>query len=673
MAADKNVQQQFTELEYVFQKYYNENFAPIVNKEYNDLRNKQAEEYRRYLDNRPVAPGASGMMMASMAAQEVKYVGEWNSKDTDWLLKHCNSRFFADAKVKDDFSKMVLACRATIVSKVGVEKYKEMSAGTPNGDLASFYVSNRFTTLFTEQLARKEMPKSTLEYILSKGFKDSLAGFIAGTPVKTFALDDEVRAMSEKLYNPSGGAKAAAFGVSFLCDTAMTGGYGSVGKAATWLAVDGGVRLASSYIPSEKSFDQMFGEAVFNDENAVSSMRQNAKKVNPGHSEVVDLMNQNFSKKMKVPAYHPPFSPTRVAQMSKQLREATADGQQHLDNVKKLCKEFGMTFGSKKDYPAWMKEKSKEECIRYSSQFFAIAAEMKSAGKREMTLNGKKYTYEDCCQRSYDYARAAAAKQEEENAALRREREAEEARQREQQATQSRTAAAAVAAPVQPQMTTTQQGQYSMQQAQQAQQIQQNNSQAMRTAAVDSWGGLMDKLGLSGFGDIGHNLGYVLAMLPDMLIGMFTGQSKSLKLRDNMFPLAAIFAGLFVKNPILKMLLVGLGGANLLNKAGHEAMENAGVSQRPVRYREYSNELLDPRIEGPAMKGNSLVATIDGVPSSIIIDDVTADAYYKGKIPLNTLCNAVLRKYDEQYAAVSSNYDQRLDETEDRTLSRGIK
>jgi hypothetical protein len=34
--------------------------------------------------------------------------------------------------------------------------------------------------------------------------------------------------------------------------------------------------------------------------------------------------------------------------------------------------------------------------------------------------------------------------------------------------------------------------------------------------------------GLNGISDIGHNLGYVLAMLPDMLVGIFTGKTKSL-------------------------------------------------------------------------------------------------------------------------------------------------
>ena len=88
--------------------------------------------------------------------------------------------------------------------------------------------------------------------------------------------------------------------------------------------------------------------------------------------------------------------------------------------------------------------------------------------------------------------------------------------------------------------------------------------------AVNSgWGGFLDQFGLSGFSDVFKNLGYVLAMLPDMIIGMFTGKSKSLSIQNNLMPIAAIAMGMFVRNPLLKMLLIGLGGANLLNKAIH--------------------------------------------------------------------------------------------------------
>ena len=191
--------------------------------------------------------------------------------------------------------------------------------------------------------------------------------------------------------------------------------------------------------------------------------------------------------------------------------------------------------------------------------------------------------------------------------------------------------------------------------------------------SVSGWGGLIDSLGLNGFSDVGKNLGYVLAMLPDMLVGMFTGKSRNLKFGDNMMPLAAIFAGMFVRNPLLKMLLVGLGGANLLNKAGHEALENrdSAKPQAVRQYRKYDDEPLDLRVSQPVMKGNTLVVTIDHVPSVITINDEAVDAYYKGALPLNTLTNAVLRKYDEQQQKIQENYSHQLSEERinDRSLS----
>ena len=40
-----------------------------------------------------------------------------------------------------------------------------------------------------------------------------------------------------------------------------------------------------------------------------------------------------------------------------------------------------------------------------------------------------------------------------------------------------------------------------------------------------------------------------------MILGAFTGKTKSLGLKDNLMPLASIVAGMFVRNPILKMVL----------------------------------------------------------------------------------------------------------------------
>ena len=179
------------------------------------------------------------------------------------------------------------------------------------------------------------------------------------------------------------------------------------------------------------------------------------------------------------------------------------------------------------------------------------------------------------------------------------------------------------------------------------------------------WSGLLSSFGLSGISDIGNNLGYVLAMLPDMLVGAFTGKTKSLGLKDNLMPLASIVAGMFVRNPILKMVLVGMGGLNLLNKAGHEAIGNhKGEYQAQdltangrTNYKVYADEPLNPRISQPQIRSNCLIATIDKVPCTIALPDKVVDAYNQGALPLNTLANAVLAKNDQMRQLASENYE----------------
>ncbi len=195
----------------------------------------------------------------------------------------------------------------------------------------------------------------------------------------------------------------------------------------------------------------------------------------------------------------------------------------------------------------------------------------------------------------------------------------------------------------------------------------------------NGWNGLFSSLGLNGMGDIGRNLGYVFSMLPDILVGMFTGRTKSLDIGDNIVPMASVLAGLFVKNPVLKMLMIGLGGANLLNKAGHEAIDwkrNEGNSRpvsenRHVQYRSYPDEPLNPRISNPILKGNNLIATIDRVPCTIQLPEKVTAAYQAGALPLNTLANAILAKSDQTRAMMERNFENGERETIIRT--RGIQ
>lgn len=186
----------------------------------------------------------------------------------------------------------------------------------------------------------------------------------------------------------------------------------------------------------------------------------------------------------------------------------------------------------------------------------------------------------------------------------------------------------------------------------------------------NGWEGLLKNFGLNGFSDIGNNLGYVIAMLPDILVGLFTGKTQSLGLKDNMMPIAAILAGMFVKNPLLKMTLIGMGGANLLNKAGHEALANkrdgndgnavsyGNTTAQAVQYKSYPDEPLNPRIANPVLQGNCLVATIDRVPYTIQLPEHVVGAYQAGALPLNTLANSILAKSDQMRQVAGRSYGE---------------
>lgn len=202
-------------------------------------------------------------------------------------------------------------------------------------------------------------------------------------------------------------------------------------------------------------------------------------------------------------------------------------------------------------------------------------------------------------------------------------------------------------------------------------------AQEAQTAQTNEngWDSLVRNLGLEGLGDVTGNLGYILAMLPDILLGVLTGKTQSLGIKDTLLPIASIVAGVFIKNPMLKMLLIGMGGANLLNKAGHEMLgreqPNRSTDGGNVQYKHYTDEPLNSRIVNPVLQGNTLIATIDRVPCTVQLSSTVADAYRAGALPLNTLANAILAQSDRLRQIASQNYDN--GETETVVRTRGIQ
>ena len=185
---------------------------------------------------------------------------------------------------------------------------------------------------------------------------------------------------------------------------------------------------------------------------------------------------------------------------------------------------------------------------------------------------------------------------------------------------------------------------------------------------TNGWQGLLSSFGLNGISDVGRNAGYILAMLPDMLLGMFTGKSQALGIKDNLMPIASIVAGMFIKNPLLKMTLITLGGANLLNKGAHEELAKVG-GVKQSQYRQYGEEPLNPRIDSPILQGNTLVATIDRIPVTVRLPDKVVDAYNQGALPLSTLANAVLARTDQMQTLTNA---QQQYENETQEVNRPL-
>ena len=193
--------------------------------------------------------------------------------------------------------------------------------------------------------------------------------------------------------------------------------------------------------------------------------------------------------------------------------------------------------------------------------------------------------------------------------------------------------------------------------------------------ALLSWGGLLDGIGLGGLSSVGKNLGHVISMLPDLVISMFNGKSKNLKLSNNLLPLTLLIMALFFtkKNPFLKLLLLGFAGINLLDKACRETNDIESNRASKVSYRRYQDQALDSRITGVRLSGGVLVMDIDGRPFAQSLDPRVLEAHERGLLPLNVICNELLAKYDAKMESVAESYERQVARGEEEGRPLALK
>ena len=389
----------------------------------------------------------------------------------------------------------------------------------------------------------------------------------------------------------------------------------------------------------------------------------------------------------------------RIKQNEAELRASGLmpddEGQQQAANIlnfldSALLKDLRSTFTKKglsyipdAEPPKWMQQKSEEELMRLSKVYRNLAVLAHDGRQDRITLNGGKVvTVQEATQLSYDYARAAALK----HSQLQESQLSKDGftKDTQQMSDDWDARMAEINASLEPAVNTDETNVASFQDAAYVRQDGQTlagtsqqqppfqgqsqpqvrpTGQSQQSQDMDSWGDFFDSLGMGSLNNLGNGFGETMTMLPELLTGLFTGKIKNFRLSDNLLPLGLMIGGLVLgkNNSFLKLLLIAFG-ALLLFANANDALHGRDRSQQArTTYRRYEDEPLNPRIKDPVVKGDTIIAQIDGRNMVLRIEnDEVLDAYSKGVIPLNCLCNASLRSYDEQGGWSASLYEREM-------------
>ena len=593
-------QQRFAEIELCLDKYFKANLAPVMGRIRQDLTSKQLEEYSRYK--------SSFAGIVSDLADASHGVPGLNTAET-----HVKVTGEWNSKTVEDYLDM---CRKDIAGNKTIQKdLEKLSAewraavigeiGRTKYDQLSKQLGCDLAYAYVDYRVQQQM----VQHLVDKETPRSTADYILkkasstsliglGAAMQKSPIAHEISERAEAAYRPTMAEKAAARGVSFGMDVVSTACVGS------WASI-------GRFAATEVVFDGI--------EYAAARLRKGEKAMT-----VEECISQAvFASKSNV-----------FPELRKQGKAIKTWNNSYVKGIEsQLGKKMGIT--TMKPMLFDMMENQKTPSFMQNTPFLAA---------------GEQTRKQEELRKQHNIPMVVAPGQEE---AYIKEMEAQKSK-----------AAKPAQSPSQP---TSDEANVLEKDTSPDQSTPQSSSvgqEEVRNPAQDNslgWEKFLQTVGLNGFGDITHNLGYIISMLPDILVGMWTGNTKSLNLKDNLVPYASVLAGMFVKNPILKMLLIGMGGANLLNKAGHEALGKAdGQPQQQTRpqYLRYADQPLNPRISDVAISGTTLIATIDKVPCTVRLNEDIVNAYHSGALPLNTLANTILERNEQRQVVMDNNYER---------------
>jgi len=615
MAAPNNAGR-LSEIEYCMDSYFRTNIVPIMNAERDKLQSAQTKEVADYSKSfagiMRQAANASNPFTGDDTMQYLRMTGKKNGKTAEDYVEMCRKSIAGNKQLQGDLARLAGEWRKAIVAEVGRARYDQISRQI-GCDLAFAYVDYRMEQSMIDKMVSDEMPRSSFDYILRKGAGGSLLG-LPNEMLKS-PLEQEIEARGEAAYRPSKKEKAGARAVSFGTDAIAFGGVYSWGAlarmAGTEVVFVGLEKMMGKPKGARLNVEQCISNALWGTQvNVFADLRKRSSNIKTYENVYIQSVNRSLSKKMDILTTKPLWMPDlNVTSPFKPFTLSIKGANTPNDDLRSQVPMI-VALGKEREYL------DEQAALRRKHQETSQEQEKNIAnGTSEQT---KKQTYEEKGSTVNDGQRGESS-----------------------------------------------------QDGQQREEKQREEAQHQEETNQDGWAYLLSSVGLDNFSDIGRNLPYVIATLPDMLVGLFTGKTSSVNLKKDMIPVASILLGMFIKNPMLKMLLIGMGGMNLLNKMGHESLDRMEGKTPRTQYKQYSDEELNPRIASPTLNGNTLVATIDGVPCSVAIPDDAARAYASGALPLNTLANAILAKHDQMRELAGENY-RSVEMGQDRGRERGM-
>lgn len=625
-------------------RYFSSYMAPSIVNAKKSVNAEIADERKKYIDEYNTHAFAMALPKTARSLGPIadhNANGKTTQDPAGGVIRKVRDAWSKNKKIQEDIETFKVHFFQELLKRYPQKDINQLAA------FADDYVNSRIDQLVIEQMARSGVPKGTIEYCINNGFADSLAGVIFRSfTFKSAESNGRVREKSNAMYNPSWKERVGANAVSMGIDGITFGGVGGVKSVMLDASLRGGLELYNIKNWNDEEYKRDVSKKVLGDKDGIKKIQEGAEKYKRTATEKTFQLNHDLKNKVKTPKMS--FGEKTSTDMNRYYHANKGNSDKIYNDIKAKFKKQALSFNANSMPPQWMISLGRKRCEQCAAGFSSIAMEMSRTGKDRVNVHGKRMTIKEVSQRAIDYAKAAVILHEEEKEKVRQRSAARSSETRHQEQKED--------------VPTREQNQ------QQAAQPQQS------APKEEGWKEAIDELGGGEFSEMTKNLGYIMAMLPDMIIGMFTGKNPDMKLEDNLIPMASIAAGLLVtKNPLLKMALLGYGGLNIFNSAGKAALKQSREGNQARTYRTYADEPLSSRISNPVIKGRSMVADIDGIPTVITINNEVIEAYEEGHIPLNTLANAALAKYDANRTAASQHYEHGINEQQEEQQNIHIR